>query len=131
MNLKRKIMGLVGIKLPENWPIEWSPVEKYVKIFQQYGLYMGRLVSSSKSSYFGKHPDNVIVFNGNILTKKSGKVWYGDIDITVSFDKLKDIANQLGEDLYILRELDARFGKENKSLKALKKLAVVIIKASK
>jgi len=100
----------------------------YDKIFREHKLYVGRMVGGSKSGYRHSHPDNLVVFNANIITKKSGKIWYGDIDITVSFETLKDIADELKEDLYILRESDARFENEKSGFKIWKSKAVEVIK---
>jgi hypothetical protein len=78
--------------------------------------YCGRMISGSKSFYSAAFPDHVIVFNGNICTKTKGKIWYGDLDITKDEEKLKQFASLVGEDLYILREMDARFENEKAPL---------------
>ena len=106
---------------------EQAPIPEYQEMFQFHGLHMGRLISHSKSQYLSKHTNDIVVFNGNIITKKSGKIWYGDINVTESFGVLKEISNKLKEDLYILREHDARFEKENLNFKQYKKMAVTVI----
>ena len=75
----------------------------------------GRLLDWSKSDYLHEHPDNVVVFNANIITSH-GKMWYGDIDVTKDEAKLKEYAEAIGEKIYVLREMDARFENENKPL---------------
>lgn len=75
-------------------------------------FHFGRMVSDSKSGYDQLYPNNVVVFNGNICTKTYGKIWYGDLDVTKDEAKLMELAKALGEDLYILREMDARFENE-------------------
>lgn len=82
-------------------------------IFMENGLPMGRMISMSKSGYRDKNPDNLVVFNANIFVLGEGKIWYGDLDITKERTVLEDIAKELGKDLFILREMDGRFGKEN------------------
>ena len=72
----------------------------------------GRLISSSKSGYLGMFPDNEVVFNANICTE-SGKIWFGDLDITRDKAKLRVLADALGERVYVLREMDARFNNES------------------
>jgi len=113
------------------WPSEFEMQQHYQKIFEKHGLHNGRMVGGSKSGYFNQHPDNVVVFNANIIIKKAGKVWYGDLDITLDFDKLKEIADELKEDLYVLREMDARFDNDKANFKFWKKKAVEIIKTKK
>lgn len=75
----------------------------------------GRMISHSKSSYTDKHPENVVVFNGNVCTSK-GKIWYGDIDVTLDESNLKKLATTIGENVYVLKEMDARFEHEAKPL---------------
>ena len=106
---------------------EFEPKQDFREIFQKHGLHMGRMVGGSKSGYRHNHPDNVVVFNANIIISNQNKVWYGDVDITLERDKLQAIANELCRDLYILREHDARFENENAGMKYWKKNAVEII----
>lgn len=91
-------------------------------------LHEGRLVSWSKSEYVTAHPSNRVYFNANIFTESEGKVWYGDLDVTVSMSVLQSIANEGKETLYILRELDGRFGNETIDISVIKSKAVEIIK---
>jgi hypothetical protein len=72
----------------------------------------GRMLSGSKSGYDKAHPGNVVVFNANVCTKKLGKIWFGDIDVTRDEAKLKELAGKLGEPVYVLYEQDARFENE-------------------
>jgi hypothetical protein len=101
--------------------------ENFYDLYNKYDLNLGRMISGSKSSYIERYPDHMVVFNGNIITKSRGKIWYGDLDITLDFDNLKNVADELGEDLYILREFDARFENENAGFKYWKKKAVTTI----
>jgi hypothetical protein len=75
----------------------------------------GQLISWSKSDYRKRHPNNVIVFNANVCLK-SGKIWEGDIDVTLSKEKLQQLANALRQTVYVLTEMDARFENEKKPL---------------
>lgn len=75
----------------------------------------GRMVCGSKGQYRWDNPDNVVIFNSNLCTK-SGKIWYGDIDITVEEKKLHDLAQTLQETIYVLYETDARFENETNPL---------------
>lgn len=59
-----------------------------------------------------KFPENEVYFNANIFVLGEGKIWYGDLDVTKDMDRLENIAKELGKDLYILREMDGRFGNE-------------------
>lgn len=88
--------------------------------------YPGRIISFSKSGYRENHPNNMVMFNANIIVD-GVKVWYGDLDITLDIDKLQEIADTLQKHLFILREMDARFGKEIELKEVLEKKAAVII----
>src|SRR3979490_634637 len=70
----------------------------------------GRMISFSKSNYTSKFPSNVPVFNANVCTKDRGKIWFGDLDITLDEPQLVALAAALGEQIYILYEKAARFG---------------------
>jgi len=110
---------------------EFNPKQDFAEIFERHGLMMGRMLSGSKSLYWGKHPDNNVVFNGNVVIENHGKVWYGDLDVTLEEDKLQAVANELCRDLYILSEHDARFENENAGMKYWKSKARAIIKTQK
>lgn len=81
-------------------------------IFTKNDLVNGRMLSMSKSSYKEKYPDNQVLFNANIFILGEGKVWYGDIDITRERENLENVAQEIGKDLFILREMDGRFNNE-------------------
>ena len=48
-----------------------------------------------------------------------GKVWYGDLNLTEDYLVLREIAQNLNTDLYVLWEMDGRFGEENKPIDEL------------
>lgn len=93
------------------------------QIFGAHGLINGRMITASKSSYRKQNPDNLVVFNANIIMR-IGKVFYGDLDITKDYEILKEISKCLDTTLYVLWEMDARFGAEQQSIDALKNKAV-------
>lgn len=70
-----------------------------------FTLRMGRMISSSKTAPKG----HICVFNGNLCTKTKGKFWFGDIDLTDDIEQIKAAAKDHGENVYVLREMDARF----------------------
>jgi hypothetical protein len=84
-------------------------------IFEKEKLFEGRLISPSKSGYLTIFPENEVYFNANIFVLCEGKIWYGDIDVTKEIEQLENVASEIGRDLYILREMDGRFGNEELS----------------
>lgn len=94
--------------------------EQVVDIFCDNGFYLGRMISGSKRAPEGQ----VCVWNANVITKSLGKVWFGDLNLTNDGEKLKLIAEKLGEPLFVLREHDCRFTTENDLIEVLISRAV-------
>jgi hypothetical protein len=69
--------------------------------------FVGCILSASK-----KAPE--VIWNANVCTREHGKIWYGDISIAKSKKALQELANKLGTNVYVLREMDARFDTEDK-----------------
>ena len=109
------------------FPSEFRSDGDIFGLFAKYKLVMGRMISGSKSGYQERYPNNKAVFNANIVTETRGKIWYGDIDLSIDSVELMGIAKELGESLYILREMDARFENEKQSIEFYKHKAVAII----
>lgn len=88
--------------------------EDIINLFAKNGFVLGRMISASKSRYRDIFPNNNAIFNANIVIKSRGKIWYGDLDLTLESERLQKIATELGEPLYVLREMDARFENEDR-----------------
>jgi hypothetical protein len=87
------------------------------KVFQSKGLTCERIIGFSKSGYCKSFPENQVYFNANIFTKECGKIWWGDLDLTVSSNTLQEIANEIKMDLFVLSEMDGRFENESRAFK--------------
>jgi hypothetical protein len=68
----------------------------------------GRMISASRSGYIQRYPNHVVAFNAGLYLKSKGHIWSGDLDVNRDTSRLRVIATQLGEDLFILREADFR-----------------------
>jgi len=88
------------------------------------GLPIGRMISGSKSGYVDRHPKNIVYFNANLVTLSEGKFWWGDFDITKDGERLKAIASEIGEPIYVLNEMAGRFENEGLPTEELIKKAV-------
>lgn len=93
-------------------------------IFAKHNLMLGRLISYSKTA----PPEHQVIWNANVVSENQGKVWYGDLSLVKDIDKLQAIANDMGDSLYVLKEADCRFEKENASIEFLKSQALWMIK---
>ena len=105
------------IKLIGEYPSDFKPsvsVQEIQQHFEAYKFYDGRMIGGSKTGYRNMHPDDLIIFNANVLMPGYSKVWYGDLNLTEDYLVLKDIAKSLNSTLYVLWEMDGRFGEENK-----------------
>jgi hypothetical protein len=71
----------------------------------------GRMVGLSKSGYMAAHPQHMAVFNANVCFGW-GKVWWGDIDLTIDEHSLEALAAGTRETVYVLYESDGRFRHE-------------------
>ncbi len=110
------------IKLIGEYPSDFKPsvsVQEIQQHFEAYKFYDGRMIGGSKTGYRNMHPDDLIIFNANVLMPGYGKVWYGDLNLTEDYLVLKDIAKSLNTTLYVLWESDGRFGEEDKPLAML------------
>lgn len=81
------------------------------------------MIAYNKSTYTRLNPRNRVFFNANIATRE-GKIWWGDLDITKDREKLQNVADELDTTLYILREMDYRFGTEKRPFHEVEELAV-------
>ena len=111
------------VTLSETIPIKKdSSMSEYTMydVFYKHKLVCGRMISSSKKSPTG----NICVWNANIVTKSSGKIWFGDLNLTKEGDRLKKIAAEIGEALYVLREKDCRFDTEKNPIDLLISMAI-------
>lgn len=113
-------------------PSEFVSEPNFDMLFSSFDLPIGRSIvqSADKGLYCKTHKGDLVFFNSNIIIRSVGKIWYGDLNINLDFDNLKEIADVLNEDLYILMEGDARFGYENESIEKLIKKARTIIKSN-
>jgi hypothetical protein len=100
-----QILTLSGTPLPVD--LEFKPVPP-TEAFKAHGLSMGRCFGS-KSAYARANPKREFVPNANVFTKRHGKVWWGDLDLSRDKPALEKIAHQLRCRLYVLTEFDGRF----------------------
>lgn len=75
----------------------------------------GRMISFSKSGYRERRPDHAAVFNANVCLL-DGKVWFGDLDLTVDEPRILALAERLGQVVFVLYEGDGHFRHEEQPL---------------
>jgi hypothetical protein len=68
----------------------------------------------SKSAYRHTHPKDDIMFNSNIFTPSSGKIWDGDLNITKDCTDLQKACDEIGEQMIVVSEMCGRFGAEDR-----------------
>jgi hypothetical protein len=112
-------MKFETIELTGTYPSDFEPTVSALEVqqfFEAHGFHVARMIGGSKSHYCKEHEGSLIVFNANIIMPGYGKVWYGDLNLTEDCEVLKSIANSINVPLYVLSEMDARFGEEMKSI---------------
>jgi hypothetical protein len=72
----------------------------------------GAMICGSKTLYISANPKNLAVFNANVCVGLD-KVWWGDIDVTLSKDALISLSKELNNVVFILYEMDGRFENED------------------
>jgi hypothetical protein len=72
----------------------------------------GWIMIPLKHAYGAEHPDHILAFNASICIRRVGKIWWGDLDITIHGTRLQALADILHEPVYVLHEPDARFERE-------------------
>jgi hypothetical protein len=73
------------------------------------------MMTGSKSGYCKTYPENVAVFNANLIVPEGdgfSKIWHGDLDLTLDGEKIIKLSEKIKLPIYVLREMDARFGNE-------------------
>ena len=108
------------------YPSDFKPdvlVKETQKHFESHGFNTARMIGGSKSVYKNSKPKDLVIFNANVFMKDIGKVWYGDLNLTEDYVILKSIADSLDTTLYVLWEMDGRFGEEKKPIDELIKKA--------
>jgi len=116
------------IKLTKPIESEFEPEQDFAEVFERHGLRMGRMISGSKSGYMERYPDNLVIFNANVITKNGGKVWYGDLSFPPDTEIMQSICNTLRTNLYVIKEMDARFENENAGIAYWKEKAIKVFK---
>ena len=101
---------------------EYQPVNK-TKIAEGILGHCARLISWSKSTYRRAYPDHKVVSNANVCTEEDGKIWYGDIDLTLDEGKLKKLDEELDQEMFVLWEMSCRFETEGGKGKEIAKNA--------
>ena len=79
------------LTLIPQYPSEFEGDPHHYTVFAINGLQMGRMIGASKSTYCQEHQGDLIVFNANVIIPSYGKIWYGDLNINLDFDNLKNI----------------------------------------
>lgn len=85
-----------------------NDIDQIEEVFNKHRICFGRMISGTKSG----PPGHLCVWNANIVVKSFGKIWFGDLNITKEGKILKEIAAEIGEPLYVLREMGCRFDTE-------------------
>lgn len=101
------VLHLDGPPLPTN--LEFKRTDEAARVAAECLGAAGRMLSHSKSFYYERHRGNHVAFNANVFSRRLGKLWWGDLDLTLDGPKLQALADRLGEEVVVLYEMDGRF----------------------
>ena len=84
------------------------------KIVSKVLGHKGKMITGSKGRYRYNNPNNIVVFNSNVvLAHTHNVIWSGDLDITLDHKKLSTLAKAVG-DFFVIYEMDGRFENASK-----------------
>jgi hypothetical protein len=92
------------------------------KIAEEKLGHAGRLIAGSKSGYYSAYPENVPIFNSNVVVKTGAfggtveKIWHGDLDLTKDCQKLRKLSDAIEKPVFVITEMDGRFENEENPL---------------
>lgn len=98
-----------------------SDLDPFAAAIRYLGL-PGAMLSGSKQKPRGTE-DHTIYWNACVFMKTGHKdaeqIWWGDLDVTASMEKLHALATDLGETIYATREQPWRFDGFRETMKSL------------
>lgn len=97
--------------------------QDFTPAFARAGLGLGRCFGS-KSRYRDSHPRCIFIPNANVFSRKKGRMWWGDLDLSNDRVALERVARQMRTKLYVISEFDGRFDEAEKTLADLISAAV-------
>lgn len=89
--------------------------ERYAEQLRETIGWPGRMISHSKSGFRERNPTHAAVFNANVCLE-AGKIWWGDLDLTLDEPKVAALAERIDETVYVLYESDGLFKREQRPL---------------
>ena len=66
-----------------------NDIDQISEVFYKHRIHCGRMIAAHKVSPKG----HVCVWNANVVCESSGKIWFGDLNITKEGEILKKIAS--------------------------------------
>lgn len=101
-----------------------SDEEFVLRTFVKHKLGMGRMIFGSEVDYKNQNPEHLVVSDATVVSLKRGKIWLGDLDVTIDEEKLIAVSRELGEHLYIIKEPRESFNSGTASADQLIKRAI-------
>ena len=85
---------------------QWDAHQTIVKHLGPDNTYYG-----DKKIYRNTNPDHLVVFNASIVIKNVGKIWSGDIDLTLFEENLLRASYAIRQKLYVIPQQNC-YGEE-------------------
>lgn len=108
---------------PKNMPYSRQPAIKDGHKLRHINFnWPGRVLSGNKVGPEG----HICVWNANIVLENGDKVWFGDLDLTADQEDLQWYADDLGQPIFIMKEMNARFLREHEQVDISRAVATFI-----
>jgi hypothetical protein len=76
-----------------------------VRVLAEHGFQTGRMIAHSKTGYCHRHPKHFAVFNAQIFVHRGQVLHHVDLDLSLDADRLTAAARTIGENLFVLEEM--------------------------
>lgn len=81
-------------------------MRRLIKVLRQHGFHEGRMISRSKTGYCRRNRNHFVIFNAQVFANRGRILKQVDLDLTLDGKKLTEVARAVGEDLFVLYEMD-------------------------
>jgi hypothetical protein len=78
--------------------------QQIVAVLSDNGIFEGRCMAWSKSGYCKVRPENLVVFNAQVFSRRGRILKQVDLDLTLDSERLTAAARAAGENFYVLYE---------------------------
>ena len=80
--------------------------KRIIRVLAEHGFQTGRMITHSKTAYCHRHPEHFAVFNAQIYIRRQRLLDHVDLDLSLDAERLTAAARAIGENLFVLQEME-------------------------